>query len=178
MRWFRKLVTLTFNNNFKASICSNLTYGIAAFKFQCRPIKTLNTSKIRYPKATAGMLRTTKIDRPEFHALFTTELNDLIALFRKHNYELRIAGGAVRDLLMGKQSHDIDFATTATPDQMKEMFELEKVRMINTKGEGHGTITCRINDTVGPMSCPCLALFVSSQKPSFYYIMWNLKFSM
>lgn len=41
---------------------------------------------------------------------------------------------------------DIDFATTATPDQMKDMFNKENIRMINMKGEKHGTITPRIND--------------------------------
>jgi len=40
---------------------------------------------------------------------------------------------------MGKQPADIDFATTATPDEMKEMFEQENIRMINAKGEQHGT---------------------------------------
>ena len=40
----------------------------------------------------------------------------------------RIAGGAVRDLLMDKSPSDVDFATTATPDQMKDMFT--KVRNI------------------------------------------------
>lgn len=146
MQWLRRLVTLSLINNFKGFISNDVTFGKALLIFQSRSIKTLDPSKIRYPKATGGMLRTTKIDQPEFHALFTKELSDLIALFKKHDYELRIAGGAVRDLLMGKQSHDIDFATTATPDEMKEMFELEKIRMIHAKGESHGTITCRIND--------------------------------
>ena len=75
---------------------------------------------------------------PEFKALLTPELLTLSAMFNKfvagvekanflpkllrHGHELRIAGGAVRDLLGGKVPHDIDFATTATPDQMKEMF--------------------------------------------------------
>ena len=89
-----------------------------------------------------------KLDTPEFHALFTPELNRLIKLFQKHAYELRIAGGAVRDLFMGKQPDDLDFATTATPEEMKTMFEMEEVRMINRRGEKHGTITCRINDKV------------------------------
>lgn len=44
------------------------------------------------------------------------------------------------------QPKDLDFATTATPDQMKEMFDAQGIRMINTKGEKHGTITPRIND--------------------------------
>ena len=78
------------------------------------------------------------LDTPEFKALLTPELLTLSAMFNKlvtvfekhifdqysfrHDHEIRIAGGAVRDLLGGKVPHDIDFATTATPDQMKEMF--------------------------------------------------------
>ncbi|KAG9470180.1 hypothetical protein GDO78_018716 [Eleutherodactylus coqui] len=67
-------------------------------------------------------------------------------MFVREKYELRIAGGAVRDLLAGKQPHDVDFATTATPDQMKELFLKEGIRLINNKGEKHGTVTARIND--------------------------------
>ena len=93
-------------------------------------------------------LVTMKVDSLAFHALFTPELHKLINIFEKYCYELRIAGGAVRDLLMDKTSDDIDLATTATPAQMKEMFEQEGVRMLNMKGEKHGTITCRINDKV------------------------------
>jgi tRNA nucleotidyltransferase (CCA-adding enzyme) len=47
---------------------------------------------------------------------------------------------------MGINPVDVDFATTATPTQMKEIFEREKIRMYNKNGEEHGTITCRIND--------------------------------
>ena len=89
-----------------------------------------------------------KLDTPAFHALFTPQTKVLIGLFEKYNHELRIAGGAVRDLLAGGNPHDVDFATTATPDEMKEMFTAEEIRMINSKGEKHGTITCRINDQV------------------------------
>lgn len=87
-----------------------------------------------------------KIDTPEFKAVFSPELKTLASLFKEYGYELRIAGGAVRDLLMKIQPKDLDFATTATPDQMKEMFTTEGIRMINTKGEKHGTVTARIND--------------------------------
>lgn len=87
-----------------------------------------------------------KIDSPEFRGLFTPELKQLAELFERYQYELRIAGGAVRDLLTMKQPQDVDFATVATPDQMKEMFTKENIRMINAKGEKHGTITARIND--------------------------------
>ena len=145
MRWFRRIIILTENYSLKARFRNNYTVTCNILR---SPYSTLKSANIRYPSQTPAMLRTTKIDTPEFQALFTQELNDLVALFRKHNYEIRIAGGAVRDLLMGKQSHDIDFATTATPDEMKEMFELEKIRMIHAKGESHGTITARINDKV------------------------------
>jgi tRNA nucleotidyltransferase (CCA-adding enzyme) len=69
-------------------------------------------------------------------------------VFKTYNFELRIAGGAVRDLVVDKVPQDVDFATTATPTQMKEMFEKEEIRMINMTGEKHGTITARINDKV------------------------------
>lgn len=65
-------------------------------------------------------------------------------LFDKAKYELRIAGGAVRDLLNGMTPQDVDFATTATPTQMKDMFQTAGVRMINNRGEKHGTITARV----------------------------------
>ncbi|XP_046402301.1 CCA tRNA nucleotidyltransferase 1, mitochondrial [Ischnura elegans] len=87
-----------------------------------------------------------KLDSPEFKAIFTPELEDLAKIFDKYGYEIRIAGGAVRDLLSGKVPNDLDFATTATPEEMKEMFTAENVRLINANGEKHGTITPRIND--------------------------------
>ncbi|XP_014205866.1 CCA tRNA nucleotidyltransferase 1, mitochondrial [Copidosoma floridanum] len=86
------------------------------------------------------------LDTPEFKSIFTPELETLADMFKRHKHELRIAGGAVRDILMGINPKDVDFATTATPNQMKEMFEKEEVRMINTNGEKHGTVTSRIND--------------------------------
>ena len=87
-----------------------------------------------------------KLESAKFEVVLTPELRTLSGMFSKHGYELRIAGGAVRDLLMDKTPTDIDFATTATPGQMKEMFNMEEVRMINNQGEKHGTITARIND--------------------------------
>ena len=53
-----------------------------------------------------------------------------------------------RDLLQGKVPADIDIATTATPSQMKEMFQKEGIPMINMNGEKHGTITPRVNGAV------------------------------
>lgn len=47
---------------------------------------------------------------------------------------------------MNKRPSDLDFATTATPQEMVAMFNAEKVRMFNTNGISHGTVTARIND--------------------------------
>lgn len=87
-----------------------------------------------------------KLDTPLFKSVLTDDLKYLHDLFKKNSFELRIAGGAVRDLLMNKKPNDIDFATTATPDQMKEMFDKENIRMLHTNGEKHGTVTIRLND--------------------------------
>lgn len=91
-------------------------------------------------------LFTMKVQSPEFQSLFTEGLKDLTELFLKEKHELRIAGGAVRDLLSGVKPQDVDFATTATPAQMKGLFQAAGVRMINNKGEQHGTITARLHE--------------------------------
>uniref|UniRef100_A0A7E4UNA1 PolyA_pol domain-containing protein n=1 Tax=Panagrellus redivivus TaxID=6233 RepID=A0A7E4UNA1_PANRE len=92
-------------------------------------------------------LQTSKLESEAFESLFSDELTNLSNLFENAGYELRMAGGAVRDLLMGIYPNDIDFASSATPSQMKEMFEQHKVRMLHKRGEEHGTITVRMNDT-------------------------------
>jgi tRNA nucleotidyltransferase (CCA-adding enzyme) len=87
-----------------------------------------------------------KLDSSVFNPFLTNELKQLIEIFKKYNYEIRIAGGAVRDLLMNIVPKDIDLATNATPDEMKIMFERENIRTLNRNGEKHGTITVRLSD--------------------------------
>lgn len=89
-----------------------------------------------------------KIDLTGFPSLFFPENVILHKLFERYGYELRIAGGAVRDVLLGLAPKDIDYATNATPNQMVDMFTNENVRMLNRNGESHGTVTARINDKV------------------------------
>mgnify|MGYP001810405758 CR=1 FL=1 len=88
-----------------------------------------------------------KLDSPLFKEVVQQpDIKFIFDLFRKYEHEIRIAGGAPRDLLMDIKPHDVDFATTATPSEMKLMFGKENVRMINTNGELHGTITIRLSD--------------------------------
>ncbi len=83
-----------------------------------------------------------------YSRILSNDLKNLVSLFTKHKFELRIAGGAVRDILMGIEPHDVDLATNALPEQMLEMFNKENIRIYNQNGIKHGTVTVRINDRV------------------------------
>ncbi len=109
--------------------------------------------RILKPKTIVAIMREVgntavfKIDPARMEKVLSPELLKLVDVFRKHRHEIRIAGGAVRDLLsQEKIPEDVDLATTATPTEMKEMFLAEGIRMINDQGEKHGTITARIDD--------------------------------
>ena len=85
-----------------------------------------------------------QVNSTEFQSIFSEGLKQLQEIFLKNNFELRLCGGAVRDLLLDQVPQDLDFATVATPDQMISMFNSEGIRLINETGWGHGTVTCRI----------------------------------
>uniref|UniRef100_H2Z5A1 Poly A polymerase head domain-containing protein n=1 Tax=Ciona savignyi TaxID=51511 RepID=H2Z5A1_CIOSA len=88
----------------------------------------------------------TRLDSPEYKNLFTKGLKYVMELFKAENHQLRICGGAVRDLILGKAPHDLDLATTATPDQMINMFRKNDIRLICENGWSHGTVTCRVEE--------------------------------
>ena len=88
------------------------------------------------------------IDLTPFPILYSRETIILHKIFKKYSYDLKVAGGAVRDILLGIPPKDIDFATEAMPNQMLDMFSNEGIRTLNRNGEAHGTVTVRINDKV------------------------------
>ncbi|KAL0270390.1 UNVERIFIED_CONTAM: hypothetical protein PYX00_007817 [Menopon gallinae] len=100
-----------------------------------------------YCTSASSVPFTMKLKSAEFQSIITEEVKYIQDLFHKNGHEIRIAGGAVRDLLIGKVPSDIDFATTATPTKMKEIFKENGIRILNLKGENHGTVTARINET-------------------------------
>lgn len=55
-------------------------------------------------------------------------------------YEAYVVGGCVRDSILGRKPSDWDVTTSATPQQVKELFH----RTIDT-GIQHGTVTVRMN---------------------------------
>ncbi|MZJ03244.1 hypothetical protein GT579_15695, partial [Enterococcus durans] len=40
-------------------------------------------------------------------------------MFAAEGYELALVGGPVRDLLLHRKSHDLDFCTSARPEQFE-----------------------------------------------------------
>ncbi|MDF7668370.1 CCA tRNA nucleotidyltransferase [Lactobacillus sp. ESL0703] len=71
----------------------------------------------------------------ELPAIFTAALPVLKTL-EEAGFEAYFVGGSVRDLLLGRHIHDIDIATSAYPEEVKELFN----RSIDT-GIKHGTVT-------------------------------------
>lgn len=60
---------------------------------------------------------------------------DVIRRLKNAGFEAYFVGGAVRDFLLGKNPHDFDVATSAEPEQVKELFK----RTVDT-GILHGTV--------------------------------------
>lgn len=70
-------------------------------------------------------------------------------LFHEKGFELRIAGGAVRDILLGQEPQDIDFATTARPEESLSILRLhdDLLRIIVTaSGQKHGTVAVKFKE--------------------------------
>ena len=78
-------------------------------------------------------------------SIISPDVKELGSIFARHNFEIRIVGGAVRDVALGKSPKDIDLATDATPQEMQKMFDRAMIKHIPT-GIEHGTITAVINN--------------------------------
>ncbi|MDD9910901.1 MAG: CCA tRNA nucleotidyltransferase [Ahrensia sp.] len=64
----------------------------------------------------------------------------LLALLNSGGEEARVAGGAVRNALMGQPVADIDIATTMLPDAVSMLLEKAGYKIVPT-GIAHGTVT-------------------------------------
>lgn len=69
-------------------------------------------------------------------------VQEIIKRLKDKNYSAYVVGGCVRDSLLGKNPKDWDICTSATPDEIEEVFKNEKI--IET-GIKHGTVTVMIN---------------------------------
>lgn len=63
------------------------------------------------------------------------EAQPVLRHIESHGYEAYFVGGCVRDTLLGQKIHDIDIATSATPEEIEAIF-----RITIGVGKAHGTI--------------------------------------
>jgi poly(A) polymerase len=64
-------------------------------------------------------------------------------LFTKAGHQLFLVGGSVRDALLGRLGHDLDFTTSARPDEIEAL--LRKVsHALWTIGKEYGTVGCKV----------------------------------
>lgn len=71
-----------------------------------------------------------------------SDANEIIHTLQNHGHSAYVVGGCVRDSILGRIPHDWDICTSATPNEMLEIFKDRKV--IKT-GLQHGTITVVVN---------------------------------
>ena len=67
-------------------------------------------------------------------------VENIIQNIEKAGYEAYAVGGCVRDSFLEKEPDDWDITTSATPEQIKELFR----RTVDT-GIDHGTVTVLID---------------------------------
>ena len=60
----------------------------------------------------------------------------LNAAFTAAGFEIRLVGGAVRDILLGETPKDFDFATDATPEEMREIAAVNEFGCVPTCAKG------------------------------------------
>lgn len=86
-----------------------------------------------------------RINMTPLRRKFTKNLEYLIHLITGYGFKVRIVGGAVRDLLLGRVPRDIDLLTDALPDAV--MFILGKHKIsYRTKGIPHGTVKIKFGE--------------------------------
>lgn len=78
----------------------------------------------------------------KFKINIPTAANELIHTLQNHGYSAYVVGGCVRDSILGREPNDWDICTSATPDEMLEIF---KDRKIIETGLQHGTVTVVVN---------------------------------
>jgi putative nucleotidyltransferase with HDIG domain len=65
-------------------------------------------------------------------------LKDIAAVFGAHGKQVFLVGGAVRDILRGRDASDFDLASNARPEEVSAMFQT-----VIPTGVRHGTVTIR-----------------------------------
>lgn len=71
-------------------------------------------------------------------------VDKIIKLLNEKGYSASAVGGCTRDSILGKEPNDWDICTSATPEQMKEVFKAAHLHTYDT-GIQHGTISIMVD---------------------------------
>jgi poly(A) polymerase len=69
-------------------------------------------------------------------------------LFRDSGHQLYLVGGSVRDQILGRSTHDLDFATSARPELTRTLVATARPDGLYSVGEKFGTIGAVFGDVV------------------------------
>ncbi|QVK16977.1 CCA tRNA nucleotidyltransferase [Mycoplasmatota bacterium] len=95
----------------------------------------------------------------------------IIKTLNEHGYDAYIVGGYVRDFLLDKENSDIDIATNALPDVVKEIFP----KTILT-GLKHGTVTVCLKDAQYEVTTfRTESTYINNRKPDQVAFVSNLE---
>jgi len=72
-------------------------------------------------------------------------IRQLAEAFQVAGYELALVGGPVRDAFLGREVHDLDFTTSATPDQIEKLLT-PLSRAVWDVGRAFGTIAAQVGE--------------------------------
>lgn len=68
----------------------------------------------------------------------------LLSILEKAGFEAYIVGGAVRDILLGKEPHDIDIVTKAKPEEVQEILRKNGIYCTDLVGKSFGVVVAKI----------------------------------
>ncbi|MDQ4085946.1 MAG: CCA tRNA nucleotidyltransferase [Actinomycetota bacterium] len=96
-------------------------------------------------------------------------INELGERFRERKHELALVGGPVRDALLGRRNLDLDFTTSARPDDIEQAVH-GWADAVWDVGREYGTIGCRKGDwTLEITTYRADTYEASSRKPDVAY---------
>ena len=72
-------------------------------------------------------------------------VQDIIRIFTKENVEICFVGGCIRDVLVGLQSYDIDFAINCVPEDTIKVLGKNNIKF-DDYGKKYGSIQVKINN--------------------------------
>ena len=78
-------------------------------------------------------------DKGSIHIELPVDVRKIISRLNEAGYEAFAVGGCIRDSILGREPEDWDITTSATPQEIKRVFE----RTVDT-GIKHGTVTVLI----------------------------------